>query len=315
MAKPLILTFGKHKGLNLDQVMIVDPDYFDWLQAQSAFLAKKPDLARAFTELGVTGDNTPLHNALQAMFLDDAVCEALLRQLIREDADETLRRQVIAKRRTRLVGPVERGPSAWSEEPRLRTTWLKTRRRMGESRRQLVAAMSGSDAGLKGARDTARNRRIGYTGEGLDALSLTEANDLRSAAVTQLDSLDAAILAIKRKLAELRGRLMEARAEADRLTPGDVLVRYLRDERRMEERNGSDVRLKCRLAARARKTFDAPDQFEWAFDLFIELKPYVSDDYPNLLRQMETQKRLAKDIGYASAASSGTTCLRRPANG
>ena len=28
----------------------------------------------------------------------------------------------------------------------------------------------------------------------------------------------------------------------------------------------------------------------------IEIKPYVSDDYPALLRQLETQKRLAKDF-------------------
>jgi len=67
----------------------------------------------------------------------------------------------------------------------------------------------------------------------------------------------------------------------------------------MEERNGSDVRLKCSLSAKAPKAFDPSDRVDWTLEMWLEIKPYLSDDYPTLLRQMSTQRQLAKDM-YSS---------------
>ena len=83
---------------------------------------------------------------------------------------------------------------------------------------------------------------------------------------------------------------------ADNLTASEIDVVFKIEHRRFEERNGSDVRLKASLTTFTPERLGRRDDICWRLDCLIEIKPYVSDDYPALLRQLETQKRLAKDF-------------------
>lgn len=294
MAKSYILPFGKHKGRTLDEVLVADPEYYAWIQSQTDFLAKRADLARALQELGVTGDNTPLHNALQAMFLDDGVCEKLLRSLIRRNADEVLQNAVFKARKKRLLNPILIDDD-YSPAKRRPSKLLAAKLEKVRARNALRDALAGSDKDLRAAQQDADGRRFSFPWFGLKALYSVKDDDLRTEAETELAKLDKAILTDRETIADLRRKIVEARAEVARLTKDDIQCRFILDERRMEAKNGSDVRIQCRLIAEPAKSFGSDDVIEWNFDLWLELKPFVADDYPNLLRQMETQRTLAKE--------------------
>lgn len=119
--------------------------------------------------------------------------------------------------------------------------------------------------------------------------------DLRVRAEKELAELDRSIADARQAISELRRKTVAARDELHQLGRDDISVRFILDDRRMEAQNGSDVRIQCRLVAEPGREFSQEDVIEWHFDLWVELKPFVSDDYPNLLRQMETQRLQAKD--------------------
>lgn len=294
MAKAVVLNFGKHKGKSVDEVLFIDPDYFAWLQAQSDLLLKKPDVARALTELGVSGDNTPIHNALQAMFLDDAICEKLFRQLIRRDADAAIRHAVLMERRKRVLGPLFRPDHHTSSKTRRRGL-LDEKLNRAAALKDLDQALSGSDEELTTARKAAKSPTA-YPWYGLRALYFGGDENVRERAEQERVDLAASVESKRQAILEMRTKIVEARKEVARLRSEDVLIRFTVEERRMEERNGTDVRVRCSLSAKAPKAFDKSDRVDWTLELWLEIKPYVSDDYPNLLRQMTTQRRLAQEI-------------------
>jgi len=181
MAKAVVLTFGKHRGRSVEELLLIDPDYLDWLRAQSDLLLKKPEIARAFTELGVSGDNTPVHNALQALFLDDAVCESLFRQLIGPNADQAIRDTVIAKRRKRILGAVMRS-DAYSQRAGRRRSLLDEKLSRAKALRELDVALAGSDDDLKSARSAAMRASSPYPYYGLKALFVSDLDRIRDRA-------------------------------------------------------------------------------------------------------------------------------------
>jgi hypothetical protein len=76
-----IVPFGKHKGRLLDEVILDDPNYLQWLTSQEWFRAKYMTLYQVIINRGAEPEDTPEHNALQVLFLDDAFCLAFLRCL------------------------------------------------------------------------------------------------------------------------------------------------------------------------------------------------------------------------------------------
>ena len=66
----VVIPFGKYKGSEVESVRETDSQYLDWL-AQQPFLEKFPEIAAAIS--GAT-EESPVHNALQAQFLDDDIC-------------------------------------------------------------------------------------------------------------------------------------------------------------------------------------------------------------------------------------------------
>lgn len=69
-----IFPFGKHKGKSIEEVQTFDPRYLDWLTGQDWFRNKFVVLHQTIINRGAEPEETPDHNALQTLFLDDAFC-------------------------------------------------------------------------------------------------------------------------------------------------------------------------------------------------------------------------------------------------
>lgn len=69
-----IIPFGKHKGKSLDEVQAFDPQYLHWLAGQDWFRDKFVVLHQTIINRGAEPEETPVHNSLQVLFLDDEFC-------------------------------------------------------------------------------------------------------------------------------------------------------------------------------------------------------------------------------------------------
>jgi len=76
-----IIPFGKHKGRLVEELLETDPNYLEWLQAQPWFREQFTALYQIIINHGPANQDTPEHNALQCLFLDDKFCRAFLQQL------------------------------------------------------------------------------------------------------------------------------------------------------------------------------------------------------------------------------------------
>jgi uncharacterized protein (DUF3820 family) len=75
-----IVPFGKYKGRPVED-MAADRDYCDWMAQQPWFREKFANIYNVVINYGVEPTETPEHNAMQARFLDDAYCLALLQHV------------------------------------------------------------------------------------------------------------------------------------------------------------------------------------------------------------------------------------------
>lgn len=75
---PNIIPFGKHKGKTIQEVQIVEPGYLDWLIAQPWFRDRHVILYQTVINRGAEPEETPDHNALQCLFLENAFCLKLI---------------------------------------------------------------------------------------------------------------------------------------------------------------------------------------------------------------------------------------------
>ena len=73
-----IITFGKYKDQPIE-VLIHDPEYCQWLMAQSWFNQKFPNLKTIIINNFKEPTHTPEHNRMQAEFLIDDFCIAFLK--------------------------------------------------------------------------------------------------------------------------------------------------------------------------------------------------------------------------------------------
>jgi hypothetical protein len=71
-----VVPFGKYKGRVID-----DPAYLQWLASQDWFRAKFVTLHQIIINRGAEPEETPEHNSLQVLFLDDTFCSQFVRRL------------------------------------------------------------------------------------------------------------------------------------------------------------------------------------------------------------------------------------------
>jgi uncharacterized protein (DUF3820 family) len=71
-----IVPFGKYRGRLVEEVLADDPQYLEWLSGQDWFREKHLNLYQVIINRGFEPEETPEHNALQVLFLDDNFCRA-----------------------------------------------------------------------------------------------------------------------------------------------------------------------------------------------------------------------------------------------
>lgn len=74
--KSNIIPFGKHKGRLIEEVLVDDPNYLQWLMRPAWFRDRHVALYQVIINRGAEPEETPEHNALQVLFLDDTFCIA-----------------------------------------------------------------------------------------------------------------------------------------------------------------------------------------------------------------------------------------------
>lgn len=72
-----VIPFGKYKGQPAE-VLMNDPKYVEWLNGQGWVKEKYPQFYTVIINNFQEPSDTPEHNAIQALFLDDELCKKLL---------------------------------------------------------------------------------------------------------------------------------------------------------------------------------------------------------------------------------------------
>jgi hypothetical protein len=80
MADGNVVPFGKYKGQPVE-ALIADADYLNWLKEQAWFRERYATIYQLVINYGAEPTETPDHNALQVLFLDDGFCLGLARHL------------------------------------------------------------------------------------------------------------------------------------------------------------------------------------------------------------------------------------------
>jgi len=78
--KHQLISFGKYKGYPVD-VLRTDPEYCQWLTGQQWFVQRYPQINTLIVNHFGLPEDTPVHNELQARFLDEEVIMRLIYQL------------------------------------------------------------------------------------------------------------------------------------------------------------------------------------------------------------------------------------------
>lgn len=76
-----IIAFGKYKGQPVE-VLQTDPSYCEWLQGQNWFVERYPQINTLIINNFTQAEDTPVHNALQARFLDESLIQKLCEHVL-----------------------------------------------------------------------------------------------------------------------------------------------------------------------------------------------------------------------------------------
>jgi hypothetical protein len=85
-----IIPIGKYKGRTVEEILLEDPSYLEWLGAQDWFRTKHLNVYQVIINRGGVPQDTPEHNALQVKFLDDDFCLRFLAHVDPKYLDKAL---------------------------------------------------------------------------------------------------------------------------------------------------------------------------------------------------------------------------------
>ena len=89
---PPIIPFGKHVGRLVEEVLADDPQYLQWLTTRDWFRTGYPVLYQIVINRGGVPEDTPEHNALQVLFLDDQFCIQFMSHITPDFASSAYKR-------------------------------------------------------------------------------------------------------------------------------------------------------------------------------------------------------------------------------
>jgi hypothetical protein len=101
---PNVVPFGKYKGQPVE-VLAQDRPYLEWLSAQDWFRERYAGIYTLIVNNFTEAAETPDHNALQVLFLDDAFCTRFLTVLKPQWRAESIRRltEEVLERKKHLI--------------------------------------------------------------------------------------------------------------------------------------------------------------------------------------------------------------------
>jgi hypothetical protein len=269
-----IIPFGKHKGRLVEELILDDPAYLQWLSGQEWFRSKFAFLNQVIINRGSEPEETPDHNAMQVKFLDDGFCLQFLRCVV-SDPEAQILNEFNAARTADLQTVVEgleaanKMPAEADEELARKIKHITEWRHYGsdESRKE-------GQVEARKQREDERERHVKRLAE-LDRLCT-----LLSPAITQVKinfsrtfEVGGVDVVLKASSKITWPPKIEYRGGSSRNDPIDSFwsssYGYLWQGKNWEDRG--------RWCGGAR----------WERDFGIELKPVVGDDYPAVLRQMK----------------------------
>lgn len=276
------MPMGKYKGQLISEVVYADPQYVEWLIGQAELLRRHPTLERGLADLGTSGDETPIHNAVQAYFLDDKVCARLLRRLWGDDVRDRYANAVLGRSRREGLAELV-GPRAYYETSGHRRTLLGKILRLRRDTDALTKALLLDDEQLEALCRSSMHP---------SPLSIYPISSAPRAQIQRQLSIDGKTLqATRDSLIELRRAMVECRLKFDSITVSEIRKSWKQTIKRFEETNGSDLHLTYTLECSLPGSH-YPDEVS-TFDIWTEIKPFLGDDYPSTIRQMELQRRQA----------------------
>ena len=128
---PNIVPFGKYKGQPVE-VLAQDRPYLDWLTAQDWFRERYTNIYTLIVNNFAEAVETPDHNALQVLFLDDHFCLQFMRATF-PGFEQTVRREFEEDRNARLK-TIEVEIEAKSKSAQQYDRWAKQEKPAGLAR-------------------------------------------------------------------------------------------------------------------------------------------------------------------------------------
>lgn len=263
-----VVPFGKYKGQPLE-VLAADPDYAQWMIQTPRLREQHPDVYTIVINNFQEPNETPEHNALQVLFLEQDYREAFIRHIGQKTIKFSGERQHHFRTLDELisieVNHFKSGINRWIEERRQNIAGLE---------RNLTDNEKSLEQNLKWLDDRKSGEVFGRDWHERDAEDAREA-----------------ISNIKSKLEEARGNFGGDYDEYTSALNHNTVV--IQTDARFEVK-GVDVILKAKI--RVEQTNISPGRVSGFFSesplgqIAIELKPSVGDDYPTVLRQMDAGK-------------------------
>lgn len=244
-----------------------------------------------------TAEEASARAAIQSSFLEDENCEHLARHFWPKNADADIRGEFISSRASALkISALYDEPySRFINQPTKVAKLLSHARWLKGAVRELECALKCSDDEIVNAQ---RNARRFCTGARFPCLarlcSFRDANDLRTKAMRELSMAKNCRVDVHKQFVNLRQVLQTARSEIASVRAEDVGVQFILHDRKCVEANGSDVRFCCSLIAEAPLSAQPPRKFVWTTEIWVEIEPFLSDDFPFLLRRMEAHRKAAR---------------------
>ncbi|MGA8649990.1 MAG: hypothetical protein WB677_05110, partial [Xanthobacteraceae bacterium] len=109
-----VVPFGKYKGQPIE-VLAQDRPYLDWLTAQDWFRERYSGIYTLIVNNFTEPAETPDHNALQVLFLEDAFCAQFVTVLEPQWLSESLR-QIRDRNNDARRGILDRLNQTWTPE-------------------------------------------------------------------------------------------------------------------------------------------------------------------------------------------------------
>lgn len=305
-----IVPFGKHKGKDVLELIEADPNYIQWLVGQDWFRDKYVTLHQTIINRGPESEETPEHNALQVMFLDDAFCLRFANVLANVNAAKKNLNEDRLHYEAAVSEKIKRAKNDLNYATTHMASHLASEHTAKERLKQEYDTLKSKNEKLK--LELGRNPQALDPGGAQDQWRWNQEKQEVINSDHLLDYAARRLASYDQDFADQKQRHQkacdEAKAELEhRVEQRDILSKPVEnlviEFKRVFEDRGVDVMLHVYCASR-----EHPVELLRAILLgpyLIEIKPVVSDDYPAVLRQMN--RNASKVLFLKSYTGRGAT--------